>query len=292
MDYKMEELLPIVSELAQKYTGYESTSVTYEKAQMLMGAVLYCLKEYEHSLAGAENPAGAKGGVRKDSLSVKDGSAREWYEAGARLVLEKAAGIREIFNELSAGFSDFGVKCLHDTVQKGIPEFLKWYDAAFCPQDTILTLDYPLLTDISSLNGVDAVYQYISDVRTEQRFLEKLERKYITNLLERYDPSYRDMAENICRIVLPNIIGHIAVKTPLGESGAGVEEYAVLSGIFKEKTIPDIENTIKYFMRGIVNRFYENNKDILAYLYQDAGNLAVRIGTAARYERLDKVFLL
>ena len=42
MDYKMEELLPIVSELAQKYTGYESTSVTYEKAQMLMGdSLLY-----------------------------------------------------------------------------------------------------------------------------------------------------------------------------------------------------------------------------------------------------------
>ena len=40
MDYKMEELLPVVSELAQKYTGYESTSITYEKAQMLMGAVL------------------------------------------------------------------------------------------------------------------------------------------------------------------------------------------------------------------------------------------------------------
>ena len=26
MDYEMDELLPIVSELAQKYTGYESTS--------------------------------------------------------------------------------------------------------------------------------------------------------------------------------------------------------------------------------------------------------------------------
>lgn len=36
MDYEIEELLPLVSELAQKYSGYESTSITYEKAQTLM----------------------------------------------------------------------------------------------------------------------------------------------------------------------------------------------------------------------------------------------------------------
>ena len=51
MDYQMEELLPIVSELAQKYAGYESTSVTYEKAQSLMEAVLFCLNEYHDSYA-------------------------------------------------------------------------------------------------------------------------------------------------------------------------------------------------------------------------------------------------
>ena len=43
MDYQMEELLPIVSELAQKYAGFESTSITYEKAQSLMEAVIFCL---------------------------------------------------------------------------------------------------------------------------------------------------------------------------------------------------------------------------------------------------------
>lgn len=58
MDYQMEELLPIVSELAQKYTGYESTSITYEKAQSLMEAVLFCLSEYNSSV--------------KDSLVQKD----------------------------------------------------------------------------------------------------------------------------------------------------------------------------------------------------------------------------
>lgn len=36
MEYEMEELIPLVKELCDRYTGKESTSVTYEAAQRLM----------------------------------------------------------------------------------------------------------------------------------------------------------------------------------------------------------------------------------------------------------------
>lgn len=45
MDYEMEELLPIVATLAEKYTGGESSSISYEKAGQLMEAVMYCIRE-------------------------------------------------------------------------------------------------------------------------------------------------------------------------------------------------------------------------------------------------------
>lgn len=81
MDYNMEELLPIVSELAQKYAGSESTSITYEKAQTLMEAVLYCLDEYSRSCA--------------NSLVDNNVSVKEQYHIGANLILEKVNGIKE-----------------------------------------------------------------------------------------------------------------------------------------------------------------------------------------------------
>ena len=43
--YTMEELVPVVGRLAEKYCAGESSSVTYEKAEQLMGAVLYCIHE-------------------------------------------------------------------------------------------------------------------------------------------------------------------------------------------------------------------------------------------------------
>ncbi len=276
MDYQMEELLPIVSELAQKYAGYESTSITYEKAQSLMEAVLFCLNEYNTSYMNTTN------------LVHKDIPVTEQYNIGVKLLYEKVENIRKIFNKISLQFEDFGVKCLYDTVQKGIPQFLKWYDIRFCPQDTILTLDYPLLIDLSSLNGADAIYEYIRAIRTEQLFLGALDRDYIISVLEIYDSEYQEMIENICRIALTNMIGHIAIKKPFHDAGFLYEEHIQLSNVFGGKSIADIEDMIKELILKIVSQFYENDMNILEYLCRESNNIAVRIYTAIQYKQFPK----
>ncbi len=278
MDDQMEELLPIVSELAQKYAGYESTSITYEKAQSLMEAVLYCLNEYENA--------------HTDSLVQRAISVKEQYHTGAKLLSEKVESVRKIFNEMSSRFEDFGVKCLYDTVQKGIPQFLKWYDIKFCPQDTILTLDYPLLIDCSSLTGADAVYQYIRAIRTEQIFLGRFDRNYVMSVLEKYNYDYREMIENICSIVLTNIIGHMAIQKPFHDVDFQYKEYLQLSKVFAGKSISAIENTVKAFIKKIVNQFYEDDMDVFGYLCNETHNIAVRIYTANQHGQLSRIFVL
>lgn len=47
MDYDMEELVPVVGKLAETYMAHESTSITYEKAEQLMGTVSYCIHELQ-----------------------------------------------------------------------------------------------------------------------------------------------------------------------------------------------------------------------------------------------------
>ena len=53
MEYRLEELLPAAAGLTEKYTSKESSSVTYETAQMLMEAVIYCIGLCEESYGGA-----------------------------------------------------------------------------------------------------------------------------------------------------------------------------------------------------------------------------------------------
>lgn len=194
--YEMEELLVVVAALAERYTGHEHSSVTYEKAQMLMEAVLYCIGEYEASLA----PDGSEEG---EALLIMDkkASAQEAYRRGRDLVYEKVENLRKFYNELILDFQDYGMICLRDTVRKGIPSFFLNYDVMFSPKETLLTLDYPVLKDLRGLSGVDAVWEYVRCIADEQKFLGKFSDSLIRELLRAYHEEYEELVENISSIV-------------------------------------------------------------------------------------------
>ena len=187
--YGMEELVPLVGKLADRYNGYEDTSVAYEKAQQLMGAVLYCIREAMW--------AGGNAMASREKVP-----AQQMYEAGLKAVEEKVKKALEIYNEMMPEFDSYGNRCLYDTFVKGLPEFFKWYDMRFYPQDTVLTLDYPLLKDISGYTGIDAVYEFIVCIKKEQHFLKKFSRDYVIGLLREYCGEYEEMVENLSEIVM------------------------------------------------------------------------------------------
>lgn len=190
MNYKMEELIPVVTWLAKKYTSNESSSVTYEKAQQLMGAVIYCIRM---------SMAGHSGEVLSYTEKLP---AMEAYKAGYEILLKKVSDTMELYHSILNYFDDYQNRCLSDTVLKGIPEFFKWYDTRFNPQDTILTLDYPVTIDMSQYQGINAIYTYLKCIEKEQCYLKLHKRTAVIDILEKYDLEYRDMIDNICSPVM------------------------------------------------------------------------------------------
>lgn len=57
--------------------------------------------------------------------------------------------------------------CLH----RAIPGFFRLYDPIFAPQETLITMDYPVLNRDVSLCGVRAVQAYLDGLELEQEFL-------------------------------------------------------------------------------------------------------------------------
>lgn len=188
MNDSMEELLPITAKLIEKYTSKESTSVTYETAQMLMGAVLYTIRECE----------------KKDTLSSKEmPDAWRLYEQGKRIIKEKGQQAKEIYHEIIADFEDYGCQNYHDTMIKGIPEFFIHYQIDFKPQDHILTLDYPTFHPIIGMCGVDLMLEYLKQIRGEQLFLQQFSKEEVCEILEQIIPEYEELyLDNICEAVL------------------------------------------------------------------------------------------
>lgn len=206
MDYKMEELLPLVARLTEKYTSMESSSVPYETAQMLMEAVLYCLNE----------------NFAQEECSLKSGkkvvNTAELYNRGYQIVIEKVHQAKQIYEEIIDGFEDYGCRNYHDTLIKGMPAFFLHYDAKFQPQNHILTLDYPLLVHQTKLAGIDLILEYLKSIRIEQEFLSRFDPRNIIQFFDSLLPEYQELyLDNLCYPILQQAIGCIIADQPVYE---------------------------------------------------------------------------
>ncbi len=271
----MEELIAIVGRLAEKYNAHKSTSMTYEKAEQLMEAVLYCIHETEQF---------------GDSFMVSAGAMpiQRIYEVGALYVEEKVKKALDLYNEMLPTFVYYGNRCLYDTFIKGLPEFFKWYDMRFEPQNTILTLDYPVLKDISGYMGIDKVYEFIVCIYLEQKFLHIFPGDYIINILLKYNRKYKDMIENICEIVFTAVIGHILAGKSLSED---LEEadYLWIQKIFREADLCEIKEQLRNVAEIFVQKYYEDYGELLEYLTYSIDSVAIRLKNAANNGALHQI---
>ena len=196
-EYRIEQLLPIVAELADKYTSKESSSVTYERAERLMEAVIYCIKECM-----------ANGGCEVDPGQPPD--ERALYDRGRELLLEKVYRAKKFYEGIIRDFEDYGCRNYRDTMIKGMPEFFVRYDPVFAPGDHLLTLDYPLLAGNPKGCGIDLIFRYLGGVQVESWYLGRFQPGEVAGLLQAVQPDYQELyLDNICDPVLLNACGGI-----------------------------------------------------------------------------------
>lgn len=230
MEYNIDELLPIVAKLSDKYTSKESSSVTYETAEMLMGAVVYCMNEV---FEDKQNAIVTGGNFLK---------AEEIYQKGCDIVRKKAIQVKEIYESLIDEFEWYGCKNYRDTVLYGIPGFLKKYDPKFNPQHHILTLDYPLLMGNPDLEGVDLILTYLEGIQIEKQLLDLFPSKSIIRLISKIQPDYKSLyLDNLCFPVLLNVIGCIITDKPIEMLEIESSDCDYIKHYFTDDTIEKIE---------------------------------------------------
>lgn len=262
---QMEELLPIVARLCRKYTGGADTSVTYEKAQELMEAVLYCICEYEQEQAFLHALA-AEGGRDPEQM----------YEEGYQLVVRKVKKMRAFYNRLSKNFCSYGCRNYEDVMRKGMPEFFRRYDARFAPQKTILTLDYPTLLPMDGLAGVDAIEQYLSCISLEQKFLGAFDERYVCRVFSAYDWNYKEQFFNLCGIFLKNVLGCILMGKPFPDSTTP-EHLERLEQWSSEQSEEKIQDALCRILKRLVEERFQGNDLLFEYLSGMISDLAFEI---------------
>ena len=276
MNFEMEELLPIVAELVEKYTSKESTSVSYEKARQLMEAVLYTIRQCD---------------TDKRLVASKGITAKEAYHRGYESLIQKVKRTQTAYNEMIVTFNGYGNENYHDTVTKAIPGFFQYYDARFAPQETLITMDYPTICSITDCCGINAIAQYVEYIACEQRFMGALPQEYVQEVLVRYQVDYRKQFYNICSIILRHILGHMMIGKGLG-TVALQEDYERLGEVIVKHDRKWLEETFSDLLGRLIREKYSENKLLERYLQADLMNFVTEIRVAAENNRMEKVVVL
>lgn len=274
--YEVEELVPVVAKLTEKYTSKESTSVGYEKARQLMEAVIYCIHECE----------GGNQLVGNEKLQAKDA-----YEYGYQILLQKVQQAQAAYSEMIVDFNAFGNENYYDTVTKGIIGFFRYYDARFAPQDTILTMDYPTIRPIVRLSGIDAIEKYIEYISIEQKFMGALPAEYVIQVLTRFQANYRKQFYNICSIILRHILGNMLIQKKLGMDPSGMD-YETMQNMIVSESRESLAKILNDLLERLIQEKYNDDRSMFYYLTGDIENFVVELCTAGENQRLSRVVAL
>jgi hypothetical protein len=276
MEYRLEELLPAAAGLTEKYTSKESSSVTYETAQMLMEAVIYCIGLCEESYGGALR---SKRGLR----------AEEAYSIGYEKVIEKTYEAKAVYDRLAMDFEDYGCVNYRDTMVSGMPQFFLRYDARFCPQDHILTLDYPTMNRYGKKGGIRLIYEYLCDAEREQRLLRCFDSRIITALLRHVEAKQDvDYMENICSLVLLQSLGCLISKKQLTDLTLTRTDTEEVRRYFSDDPAETIGDKVQEMIGLIIQR--AGMEPWKQYFQREGNEFAVRIYNAMKYDALDALF--
>lgn len=275
MEYNIEELFVLVKELTDIYTSKESTSITYEAAQQLMDAVLYCIRENDLEIE--------YNGYNETMVSnhVKYGAARESYENGYSLVVGKSKKAREIYNDIIVDFNDYKNRGYYDTVIKGMPEFFKWYDPRLKPMNHIITLDYSVLEPIYDLEGVDLIYRYLLCIQMEQKFLKQFPEEYVRNVLLRYHSDYEELLINICGVILKKVLVNMIMGVKLEKINFEQGDYEKLSKIINNNSAEQLEAKLYFNLQKLIANIYYKDQQLYSYVANEVPNILTEIKNAA-----------
>ena len=276
MEYQLEELLPLTARLAEKYTSKESSSVTYETAQMLMEAVLYCVRECrdtsEYTL------------VSEHTVKAEDA-----YRIGYDRVVEKTRKAKEIYDKLIKDFCDYGCSNYRETILKGMPAFFIAYDARFRPQDHLLTLDYPTVNIHREMCGIDVIYQYLCDIVVEKDFLECFPQQAVRQLLERVQSgNSTGYMGNLSELVLVTAFGCMITDRQLSQLRLFSQDIEAAEQYFRGDDLQGTEGKLRMLLRVLAEK--SGRQIWVSYFDSLCHEYAVRIQNGIEYGNLETVF--
>lgn len=260
VDDFQDQLIPLLAELILKYTTGESSSVTVEAAQRLLGSFLYSTDAYLKSFRYKETAI----------YCLSNSCAAEIYEKGQALIRACQEQTLLLYEDVRDHKLDIPIKAYHCTIDEDLPDFLNKYDLLFNAQETMATMDYPLLFDDMRLQGIFYIEQYLKKLTMETDFCHLFSPADINQLLINYGRVYRiDISEsliNAFEIILTNALFSFMAGNRPGELSISNAQLNMLKNHFAGLDSEKYPSVISRTVNELLEILGAANPDFINYI--------------------------
>ncbi len=199
IDGVQAQIMIILAELIRKFTKGESSSLKVETTQRLLMSIFYAI---DAAISNFDDPQEALHSLEEEDI-------KEIYKMGLDLLESCLTESKQLYQEIEKHKLAVQIEAYHTTIN-AFPAFFQNYDLLYSAQDTMANIDYPLLFDDMSIQGVFYIKQYLEKLQLEDRFCGLFAQEDINHLLFNYGSVYRinysESLINVFEIVLSNAI--------------------------------------------------------------------------------------
>ncbi len=254
------QIMNLLKDLILRYTGGESTSVSNDTAESLLCSLLYAIDACTSSFSSPEEA------VRQ----LKEGNIAHLYNRGLEQIVIWFNDTRELYNEIRKEKLDIRLEAYNLTITEAVPLFLKNYNMVFFAHHAMGSIDYPLIFDDMSLQGVLYFKNYLQNFRLETSFCKYFNEEEINRLLENYQGlirmDYKIELINVFELVFNNAIFSIIAEKPAFSLLISKNEHMLISQRLCSMSCYNIYHEIDASIQELIKKADISSPDIIDYI--------------------------
>ncbi|MEN6328176.1 MAG: DUF6179 domain-containing protein, partial [Syntrophomonas sp.] len=219
----------------------------------------------------------------------------ELYEKGLKVVSSCLAETKSLYEEIKNHKLHIPLKAYNATIDEALPEFFINYDVIFKAQDTMASIDYPLLFDDMRIKGIFYIKQYLEKLEIETEFCSLFAIEDIDNLLLNYgrvyDLDYREALINIFEVLLTNSI-FSALYNNANKLCITKHQYEILLEKIKALDHTLYSSLINEAIEALLNELRIAHPELKNYIRKFKSVLMPRFLNALDHDSLSNVIIL
>jgi hypothetical protein len=275
------ECLKLLADCTERFTRGKSSSVRVEIAQGIMASNLFTISIYLKSLPDVDAAL----------FQIENEPIEKLYEYGFQVLKRKINVANYFFNRVCKSKLKTVNQAYNITIDQGFKPFFENYEINFHAHEIPSDIDYQLIHPVTDLAGVEFVIKYLESLYYENLFCSYFDADIIHEVMSGYDPSYKNLLDNICAQVFQNALGCQLLNAPPDRLEFNPADLNALDKKLRNHNQLELQTQLKTAAQELITDLELTNPTLKKYLLASLPKITTTVYQGLATHSLNKVFV-